>query len=140
MIHKIGLRIDIKCGSPYYAAYLVYHAILTFPVLPAPSKKLIAKLLKNQSNHIELTQLNEQNSLPQRIDKHLCRLMRLAIIFANRQRDDALPAVELHAIRRDATRAVAPKLVKPASAAGKIPGARKLVAELYPLAVIWKKH
>lgn len=95
MIHEIGLSIDIK-RAPHHAAYLVRHTDL--PGFTPAQQKLIATLLQNQSNHIDLTQLNEQNSLPLRIAQRLCRLMRLAIIFASRRRDDALPAVELRAM------------------------------------------
>ncbi|BAE75664.1 Guanosine-5'-triphosphate,3'-diphosphate pyrophosphatase [Sodalis glossinidius str. 'morsitans'] len=94
MIHEIGLSIDIK-RAPQHAAYLVRHTDL--PGFTPAQQKLIATLLQNQSNHINLTQLNEQNCLAPRIAQRLCRLMRLAIIFASRRRDDALPAVELRA-------------------------------------------
>ncbi|RLR17852.1 guanosine-5'-triphosphate,3'-diphosphate pyrophosphatase, partial [Sodalis-like symbiont of Bactericera trigonica] len=94
MIHEIGLSIDIK-RAPQHAAYLLRHTYL--PGFTPAQQKLIATLLQNQSNHIDLTQLNEQNSLAPRIVQRLCRLMRLAIIFASRRRDDALPAVELRA-------------------------------------------
>ncbi len=41
--------------------------------------------------------MNQQNAVPPRMAEHLCRLLRLAIIFASRRRDDTLPAVRLQA-------------------------------------------
>ncbi len=41
--------------------------------------------------------MNQQNALPADMAQHLCRLLRLAIIFSSRRRDDTLPAVRLRA-------------------------------------------
>lgn len=35
--------------------------------------------------------------MPPRVAEHLCRLLRLAILFASRRRDDLLPAITLAA-------------------------------------------
>ncbi|XPE40469.1 hypothetical protein ACNKHK_24600 [Shigella flexneri] len=35
--------------------------------------------------------------MPPRIAEHLCRLLRLAIIFASRRRDDLVPEIQLDA-------------------------------------------
>ncbi|MGX8841739.1 guanosine-5'-triphosphate,3'-diphosphate pyrophosphatase, partial [Klebsiella quasipneumoniae] len=37
------------------------------------------------------------NAVPPRVAEHLCRLLRLAILFASRRRDDLLPAIQLTA-------------------------------------------
>ncbi|XBS72009.1 guanosine-5'-triphosphate,3'-diphosphate diphosphatase [Acerihabitans sp. KWT182] len=95
MIHEIGLSIDIK-NAPQHAAYLTRHTDL--PGFTPAQQKLIATLLQNQSHQIDVAQLNQQNSLPPRMAQRLCRLMRLAIIFASRRRDDQLPEVKLRAL------------------------------------------
>jgi len=95
MIHEIGLSIDIK-NAPQHAAYLIRHTDL--PGFTPAQQKLIAILLQNQSQHIDLQQLNQQNSLPARMAQRLCRLMRLAIIFASRPRDETVPEVKLRAL------------------------------------------
>ncbi|TCV93744.1 guanosine-5'-triphosphate,3'-diphosphate diphosphatase [Biostraticola tofi] len=94
MIHEIGLSIDIK-HAPQHAAYLVRHTDL--PGFTPAQQKLIATLLQNQSHPIDLVQLNHQNSLPPAMAHRLCRLLRLAIIFASRRRSDTLPEVTLRA-------------------------------------------
>ena len=63
----------------------------------AAQKKLIATLLLNQTNAIDLSSLHQQNAVPPRVAEHLCRLLRLAILFASRRRDDLLPAIQLTA-------------------------------------------
>ncbi|WP_413727549.1 guanosine-5'-triphosphate,3'-diphosphate diphosphatase [Sodalis sp. RH19] len=95
MIHEIGLSIDIK-NAPQHAAYLVRHTDL--PGFTPAQQKLIATLLQNQSHQIDVAQLSQQNSLPPRMAQRLCRLMRLAIIFASRRRDETVPEVKLRAL------------------------------------------
>jgi exopolyphosphatase/guanosine-5'-triphosphate,3'-diphosphate pyrophosphatase len=95
MIHEIGLSIDIK-NAPQHAAYLTRHTDL--PGFTPAQQKLIATLLQNQSHQIDVAQLNQQNSLPPRMAQRLCRLMRLAIIFASRRRDETVPEVKLRAL------------------------------------------
>ncbi len=95
MIHEIGLSIDIK-NAPQHAAYLTRHTDL--PGFTPAQQKLIATLLQNQSHQIDIAQLNQQNSLPPRMAQRLCRLMRLAIIFASRRRDETVPEVKLRAL------------------------------------------
>lgn len=95
MIHEIGLSIDIK-NAPQHAAYLIRHTDL--PGFTPAQQKLIAILLQNQSHHIDVQQINQQNSLPARMAQRLCRLMRLAIIFASRRRDETVPEVKLRAL------------------------------------------
>ena len=53
--------------------------------------------MQNQNGTLDLPLLNEQNAVPPRQAQRLCRIMRLAIIFASRRRDDTLPAVRLRA-------------------------------------------
>ncbi|WP_024527800.1 exopolyphosphatase [Serratia fonticola] len=94
LIHEIGLSVDFK-QAPQHAAYLVSH--LDLPGFTPAQKKLLATLLQNQSNALDLALLSQQNAVPPRVAQHMCRLLRLAIIFASRRRDDTLPAVRLRA-------------------------------------------
>lgn len=94
LIHEIGLSVDFK-QAPQHAAYLVRH--LDLPGYTPAQKKLLATLLQNQGNSIDLALLSQQNAVPPRMAERMCRLLRLAIIFASRRRDDALPAVRLQA-------------------------------------------
>ncbi|MNL53725.1 Guanosine-5'-triphosphate,3'-diphosphate pyrophosphatase [compost metagenome] len=41
--------------------------------------------------------MHQQNAVPPRVAEHLCRLLRLAILFASRRRADLLPAIALAA-------------------------------------------
>jgi exopolyphosphatase/guanosine-5'-triphosphate,3'-diphosphate pyrophosphatase len=65
-------------------------------------------LLQNQSNPIDLPLLSQQNALPPRMAQRLCRILRLAIIFASRRRDDTLPAVRLRANNDDELTVILP--------------------------------
>ncbi|WP_411751409.1 exopolyphosphatase [Serratia sp. (in: enterobacteria)] len=94
LIHEIGLSVDFK-QAPQHAAYLVSH--LDLPGFTPAQKKLLATLLQNQSNALDLPLLSQQNAVPPRVAQRMCRLLRLAIIFASRRRDDTLPAVRLRA-------------------------------------------
>ena len=93
-IHEIGLSVDFR-QAPQHAAYLVRH--LDLPGFTPAQKKLLACLLQNQSGSIDLALLTQQNAVPPRLAERLCRLLRLAIIFSSRRRDDTLPAVRLQA-------------------------------------------
>lgn len=92
-LHEIGLSVDFK-QAPQHAAYLVRNLI--FPVLPR-TEKLLATLLLNQTNPVDLSSLHQQNAVPPRVAEQLCRLLRLAIIFASRRRDDLVPEMTLQA-------------------------------------------
>jgi len=92
LIHEIGLSVDFR-QAPQHAAYLVRH--LDLPGFTPAQKKLLATLLQNQVNGIDLALLSQQNAVPPRVAERMCRLLRLAIIFASRRRDDMLPAVRL---------------------------------------------
>lgn len=94
LIHEIGLSIDFK-RAPQHAAYLIRN--LDLPGFTPAQKLLLAALLQNQSDTLDLSLLNQQNALPVDMAQHLCRLLRLAIIFSSRRRDDTLPAVRLRA-------------------------------------------
>ena len=72
------------------------------------AEKLLATLLQNQSNTLDLSLLNQQNALPPRTAQRLCRILRLAIIFASRRRDDTLPAVRLRANQDDELTVILP--------------------------------
>jgi Exopolyphosphatase len=93
-LHEIGLSVDFK-QAPQHAAYLVRN--LDLPGFTPAQKKLLATLLLNQTNPVDLSSLHQQNAVPPRVAEHLCRLLRLAIIFANRRRDDLLPEITLSA-------------------------------------------
>ncbi len=87
-LHEIGLSVDFK-QAPQHAAYLVRN--LDLPGFTPAQKKLLATLLLNQTNPVDLSSLHQQNAVPPRAAEHLCRLLRLAIIFASRRRDDLVP-------------------------------------------------
>ena len=91
-LHEIGLSIDFK-QAPAHAAYLVRN--LDLPGYTPAQKKLLATLLLNQTNAVDLSSLHQQNAVPPRVAEHMCRLLRLAILFASRRRDDLLPALNL---------------------------------------------
>lgn len=93
-LHEIGLSVDFK-QAPQHAAYLVRN--LDLPGFTPAQKKLLATLLLNQTHAIDLSSLHQQNAVPPRVAEHLCRLLRLAIIFASRRRDDRLPETTLSA-------------------------------------------
>ena len=95
LIHEIGLSVDFK-RAPQHAEYLVRNLYL--PGFTPAQKKLLATLLLNQTNPVDLSSLNQQNAIPPRAAERLCRLLRLAIIFAGRRRDDNLPGIVLQAI------------------------------------------
>ncbi|MBI6549528.1 guanosine-5'-triphosphate,3'-diphosphate diphosphatase [Xenorhabdus lircayensis] len=92
LLHEIGLFIDFRQG-PAHSAYLINH--LELPGYTPAQKRLLATLLKNQSGPVELASLSQQNALPSLQAQRLCRLLRLAIIFASRRRDETLPALRL---------------------------------------------
>lgn len=94
LLHEIGLSIDFK-RAPQHAAYLVSN--LDLPGYTPSQKKLLSTLLLNQTNAVDLSSLHQQNAVPPRIAERLCRLLRLAIIFASRRRDDTLPMITLTA-------------------------------------------
>ncbi|WP_446661866.1 Ppx/GppA phosphatase family protein, partial [Enterobacter soli] len=91
-LHEVGLSIDFK-QAPAHAAYLVRN--LDLPGYTPAQKKLLATLLLNQTSAVDLSSLHQQNAVPPRVAEHLCRLLRLAILFACRRRDDLLPAITL---------------------------------------------
>ncbi|WLI79064.1 guanosine-5'-triphosphate,3'-diphosphate diphosphatase [Kosakonia sp. H02] len=93
-LHEIGLSIEFK-QAPLHAAWLVRN--LDLPGFTPAQKKLLATLLLNQTNAVDLSSLHQQNAVPPRVAEHLCRLLRLAIIFASRRRDDLLPDITVSA-------------------------------------------
>jgi exopolyphosphatase/guanosine-5'-triphosphate,3'-diphosphate pyrophosphatase len=99
-LHEIGLSVDFRKG-PEHASYLITH--LDLPGFTPAQKRFLAVLLKNQQGQIDLASLSQQNALPIQQTYALCRLLRLAIIFASRRRDDTLPALRLNANGQDLT-------------------------------------
>jgi len=93
-VHEIGLSVDFR-QAPQHAAYLIRH--LDLPGFTPAQKKVLACLLQNQSGNIDLALLAQQNAVPPRMAERLSRLLRLAILFSTRRRDDTLPAVQLEA-------------------------------------------
>ena len=91
-LHEIGLSVEYK-QAPLHAAWLVRN--LDLPGFTPAQKKLLATLLLNQTNAVDLSSLHQQNAVPPRVAEHLCRLLRLAILFASRRRDDLLPDITL---------------------------------------------
>lgn len=92
-LHEIGLSVDFK-QAPQHAAYMVRN--LDLPGFTPAQKTLLATLVLNQTNPVDLSSLHQQNAVPPRVAEHLCRLLRLAIIFASRRRDDLLPAITMN--------------------------------------------
>ena len=93
-IHEIGLSVDHR-QAPRHSAYLVRS--LDLPGFTPAQKNLLSSLLENQQGSIDLALLAGQNALPPRLAERICRLLRLAIIFSSRRRDNTLPAVRLQA-------------------------------------------
>ena len=91
-LHEIGLSVDFK-QAPLHAAYLVKN--LDLPGYTPAQKKLLATLVLNQTNPVDLPSLHQQNAVPPRVADRLCRLLRLAILFASRRRDDLVPKINL---------------------------------------------
>lgn len=93
-LHEIGLSVEYK-QAPLHAAWLVRN--LDLPGFTPAQKKLLATLLLNQTNAVDLSSIHQQNAVPPRVAEHMCRLLRLAILFASPRRDDLLPMITLAA-------------------------------------------
>ena len=91
-LHEIGLSVDFR-QAPSHSSYLISH--LDLPGYTPAQRRLLAALLRNQTGIIDLVPLNHQNALPFLQAYRITRLLRLAIIFASRRRDDTLPALRL---------------------------------------------
>lgn len=94
LLHEVGLSVDFK-QSTQHAAYLIRN--IDLPGFTPAQKKLLAALLQNQNGMLDMTALSQQNAVPQEIAHRLCRILRLAIIFASRRRDDTMPLLNLKA-------------------------------------------
>lgn len=93
-LHEIGLNINYDQATQH-SAWLINH--LHLPGFTAAQKNLLAALLLNQTNPIDLPPLHQQHCLPALKATRLCRLLRLAIIFSASHRDEPTPAVNLTA-------------------------------------------
>ncbi|MDF7679527.1 guanosine-5'-triphosphate,3'-diphosphate diphosphatase [Enterobacteriaceae bacterium ESL0689] len=91
-LHEIGLSIGFH-HAPQHAAYLLSH--LDMPGFTPAQKNLLATLLLNQTNSVDISSLHQQNAVASPVAEHLCRLLRLAILFASGGHDDQLPAITL---------------------------------------------
>ncbi len=131
LIHEIGLSVDFK-HAPQHAAYLIRN--LDLPGFTPAQKLLLSALLQNQSDTIDLSLLNQQNALPADMAQHLCRLLRLAIIFSSRRRDDTLPAVRLRADNNALYVLVPPRLVGTAPLPRRSVRTRESLAKLCSMA------
>ncbi|CAK9886447.1 MAG: Guanosine-5'-triphosphate,3'-diphosphate pyrophosphatase [Candidatus Erwinia impunctatus] len=80
LLHEIGLSITFK-SAPEHAAYLIRH--LDMPGFTPAEKVCLATLLENQASHINITALQQQRAISPQSAEKLCRLLRLAIIFAS---------------------------------------------------------
>ncbi|MDX7989008.1 guanosine-5'-triphosphate,3'-diphosphate diphosphatase [Xenorhabdus sp. 12] len=98
LLHEIGLFVDFR-QAPAHSAYLINH--LALPGYTPAQKRLLAALLENQNGPIDLTSLSQQNALPLLQTQRLSRLLRLAIIFASRRRDDSLSELQLQVENED---------------------------------------
>ncbi|MRS17373.1 guanosine-5'-triphosphate,3'-diphosphate diphosphatase [Enterobacteriaceae bacterium RIT691] len=119
-LHEIGLSVDFK-QAPLHAAYLVRN--LDLPGFTPAQKKLLATLVQNQTNPVDLPSLHQQNAVPPRVADRLCRLLRLAILFAGRRRDDLVPDITLSA------QSEMLKLLLPSGWLGEHPLGRELVLQ-----------
>lgn len=126
-LHETGLSIDFK-QAPLHTAWLIRH--LDLPGFTPAQKNLLATLLLNQTSTIDLSSLHQQKAVPPRIAERLCRLLRMAIIFANRRRDDMLPAVTLHARHEQLQITLPPGWLD----------AHPLAAELLTQEVLWQSY
>lgn len=91
-LHEIGLNINYH-DATWHGAWLIDH--MELPGFTPSQKKLLAALILNQTNALHLPPLHKQHSLPALQASRLCRLLRLAVLFAGRRRDDVLPAIRL---------------------------------------------
>ncbi|AWH90063.1 guanosine-5'-triphosphate,3'-diphosphate diphosphatase [Limnobaculum parvum] len=93
-IHEIGLSIDFK-QSPQHAAYLLNHTDM--PGFTPAQRKLLAALLINQTDIINLSVLAEQNALSPQQAQRLLRLLRIAILLCRARHSDRIPDIKLTA-------------------------------------------
>lgn len=105
LLHELGLSVDVR-QAPQHAAYLVRH--LDLPGFTPAQKKLLATLLANQSGPLNLALFGQQNAVPLPTAQRLCRLLRLAIIFASQRHDNTLPPLSLQVGEGSALRLTLP--------------------------------
>lgn len=93
-LHEIGLNIDCDHAAQH-GAWLINR--LDLPGFTPAQKNLLAALLLNQTHPLDLPPLHQQHCLSGVNATRLCRLLRLALIFSCRRRDDVLPDIALSA-------------------------------------------
>lgn len=91
-IHEIGLSVEFK-QSAQHAAYLVNN--MDMPGFTPAQKKLLAALLLNQTNQLNLQVLAEQNALSQQQAIRLVRLLRISILLCRSRHPDLIPDIRL---------------------------------------------
>ncbi|WP_261822338.1 guanosine-5'-triphosphate,3'-diphosphate diphosphatase [Pragia fontium] len=89
-LHEIGLSIDFK-QSAQHASYLLSH--IEMPGFTPAQRKLLAALLLNQTNTINVSVLAEQNALSLPQAQKLVRLLRIAILFCRARHPDLIPEI-----------------------------------------------
>lgn len=103
-LHEIGLSVDFK-NSAHHAFYLINNTEM--PGFTPAQRKLLAALVLNQTNAINLSALTEQNALSPQQAQKLVRLLRIAILFCRSRHPNLIPNIhishidELLAIRID---------------------------------------
>lgn len=105
LLHELGLSVDVRQAAQH-AAYLVRH--LDLPGFTPAQKKLLSTLLANQSGPLNLALFGQQNAVPLPTAQRLCRLLRLAIIFASQRNDGTLPSPQIDLEADEALRLTLP--------------------------------
>ena len=91
-IHEIGLSVEFK-QSAQHAYYLINN--MDMPGFTPAQKKLIAALLLNQTNPLNIQVLAEQNAISQQQALRLARLLRIAILLCRSRHPDLIPDIRL---------------------------------------------
>ncbi|ARD39933.1 guanosine-5'-triphosphate,3'-diphosphate diphosphatase [Edwardsiella ictaluri] len=105
LLHELGLSVDVR-QAPQHTAYLIRH--LDLPGFTPAQKKLLATLLANQSGPLNLALFGQQNAVPLHTAQRLCRLLRLAIIFASQRNDGTLPSLLTQVCEENTLRLILP--------------------------------
>lgn len=91
-IHEIGLSVEFK-QSAQHAYYLINN--IDMPGFTSAQKKLIAALLLNQTNPLNIPVLADQNAISQQKALRLARLLRIAILLCRSRHANLIPDMRL---------------------------------------------